>query len=112
ATRAPTTTPQPTPPRPAFEDHFDSAGSLRSWALNGGAWHVDPATHEFAQSTPLTRAEARLARRIGDAVIEVNFRRVAGEGGLGMALAGAGGSLPLILFAGGSQTIRVGAGAH
>src|SRR5207253_5890055 len=39
ATSAPTTSPQPMPPRPAFEDHFDSDASMRSWSRSGGVWH-------------------------------------------------------------------------
>lgn len=111
-TRAPTTTPQPPPPRPAFEDHFDSAASQRSWPVLAGRWGVDAAARELVQRDPVRPARAQLrALRFTDGVIEVNLRRLAGEGELGLALVSGSSRLPVLLFPHGSRTVVIGAGA-
>src|SRR5262249_42487929 len=67
--RAPTMPPQPMPPRPTFEDHFDDTASLGSWSLTAGNWRVEGAAHEMVQANPLASGRARLMKRsIADGV--------------------------------------------
>lgn len=107
STRAPTQTPQPLPPRPAFEEHFDSAESLRSWTLAAGSWRVDPREHEMVQSSRAGSARARLAGLpIHDGVIEVNVRRTGGEGSAGLRLVSGSRSVEVALL---PDAIRIGA---
>jgi GH43 family beta-xylosidase len=108
-TRAPTMTPQPMPPRPAFEDHFDRTASLGSWALTAGNWRVDGAAHEMVQASPLASGRARLTtRQIADGVVEVNVRRLSDAGGAGLALTAGSSRFPALLFAGGPGLAEVG----
>lgn len=107
--RAPTQTAQPAPPRPAFEDHFDSAASLRSWTRISGTWGVDAGERELVQREQARSARVRLtARPVQDGVMEVNFRRTGGNGGLGVSLASGPASFPVLLLTGGQPVIQVG----
>lgn len=107
-THAPTTTPQPAPPRPVFQDWFDGPASLRSWTTTGGIWRVNGAARELVQSDAASAtARARLNTTLnGDGVIEVNLRRVSGEGELGVVLTTSGSRLPIVPFAGQSSSIE------
>src|SRR5207244_1229413 len=109
ATRAPTLTPQPLPPRPAFEDHFDSEASRRSWSPTAGDWSVDGLAHELVQRDAFRPGRAQLrSLSFADGVVEVNLRRRAGEGGMGLALVGSGSRLPVMLFPRGNDTLDLG----
>jgi GH43 family beta-xylosidase len=109
ATRAPTMSPQPLPPRPVFEDHFDSEASRRSWSPVAGDWSVDAAAHEWLQRDASTRARGQLtARAVADGVIEVNLRRRSGEGAVGLALIAGGARFPVTLYSQGRNTLDLG----
>jgi GH43 family beta-xylosidase len=109
ATRAPTMTPQPLPPRPAFEDHFDGPASLDSWSPGAGNWRVDAAAHEMVQASPLVTGRSRLTTlRVADSVIEVNVRRLSSTGGVGLALVAGSRRFPVLFFTGGPDTAEIG----
>lgn len=108
ATRAPTMSPQPVPPRAAFEERFDRPDWRRSWTTGGGVWRVDAPQREFIQSDAEAQGRAALkGLRLRDGVVEVNVRRLRGQGGVGLALVGRQ-RLPVLLFPEGEQGISLG----
>ncbi len=110
STRAPTRTPQPLPPRPAFEAVFDRPLSPSLWTGTAGSWEAIPSSREVQQRDSTATARLRLASySFRDAVIEVNLCRISGEGGLGLTLAGGPARLSIMLFPRGTRSIRIGA---
>src|SRR5262249_43314308 len=109
STRAPTMSPQPLPPRPAFEDHFDSEASRRAWSPIAGDWSVDSAAHELVQRDASRPARGQLkAPAISNGAIEVNLRRWSGDGGVGLALVSGASRVSVMLFAHGNHTLTLG----
>jgi GH43 family beta-xylosidase len=98
STRAPTLDPQAMPPRPAFQEHFDSRHSLARWLPRAGSWDLDLQEKELVYGGTGTAGRIELVgQRLGDGVVEVNLRRLAGEGSAGLELVTAAGSLPVLL---------------
>jgi GH43 family beta-xylosidase len=110
-TRAPTMSPQALPPAPAFADHFDSGDSLRSWSVAGGSWLVDSKNQELAQRHAEASGRAGLKiTEIASGVIEVNARRLEGNGGFGLELSIGSQRLPLTLLPEGRRVFQFGEG--
>jgi glycosyl hydrolase family 43 len=110
-TRAPSLSPQPLPPQPAFRALFDGPDALRPWERVAGDWRANSTDREVQQRDPGATARLRLARHsFADGVVEVNLRWVSGDGALGVALVGSRGFLPIRLFPRGEPGLQWGNG--
>lgn len=85
-TAAPTQTPQPAPSLPRFRDLFDEPVLHPSWQQRGGYWRI---AEEGVRQEDEAAEQAQLLQpaHLGPAwLLEVNLRRVGGQGGYGVLL--------------------------